>query len=48
MTKLRKQFSKKYKGSPWKGKPGKSMTVPDQNLTIAELQQQILEKQSPL
>ena len=37
MTKLRKQFSKKYKGSPWKGKPGKSMTVPDQNLTIAEL-----------
>ena len=21
--KLRKQFTKKYKGTPWKGKPGK-------------------------
>ena len=31
--KLRKQFTKKYKGTPWKGKPGKSQTVPDQNLT---------------
>tara|TARA_X000001036_G_C20262648_1_gene636857 strand:- start:94 stop:453 length:360 start_codon:yes stop_codon:yes gene_type:complete len=35
--KLRKQFNKKYKGTPWKGKPGKSLTVPDQNLTIGEL-----------
>ena len=35
--KIRKQFSKKYKGTPWKGKPGKSITVPDQNLTISEL-----------
>lgn len=35
--KLKKQFSKKYKGSPSKIKPGKSMTLPDQNLTIAEL-----------
>lgn len=37
MSKLKKQFSKKYKGSPWKGKPGKSLTLPDQNLTIGEL-----------
>ena len=35
--KIRKQFTKKYKGTPWKGKPGKSMTLPDQNLTIGEL-----------
>lgn len=35
--KLRKQFNNKYKGSPSKIKPGKSMTLPDQNLTIGEL-----------
>lgn len=37
-TKIRKQFTgKTYKSSSYKQKPGKTMTVPDQNLTIAEL-----------
>ncbi len=35
--KIKTQFAKNYKGTPSKIKPGKSMTVPDQNLTIAQL-----------
>jgi hypothetical protein len=37
-TKIRKQFTgKTLQSTSYKQKPGKTMTVPDQNLTIAEL-----------
>lgn len=39
---MKHQFNKKYKGTKSKIKPGKSMTVPDQGLTI----QQLLERHS--
>ena len=39
---MKTQFNKKYKGTKSKIKPGKSMTVPDQGLTI----QQLLERHS--